>query len=200
MSRKENEQVPNETEEILEDDLTPEEATEEDTPSENGETEEMVQDEQDESLVLIEELKQQIAELEDRNLRTVAEFDNFRKRSRKEREQLREEVIADVIKTFLPVLDNLDRANDSVNEDSCEEAKSVAKGVEMVIAQAHDCLASLGVEEIETEGQDFDPRYHNAVQTVEDEEQPSNRIAEVILKGYKINENIVRHSIVVVVK
>lgn len=194
MSCKEDERVPNEAEEILTEETTPEE-TGEAEPAADNEAEE-----QDENLALIEELREKIAELEDRNLRTAAEFDNFRKRSRKEREQLREEVTADVIRTFLPVLDNLDRANDSVGEDSCEEAKNIAKGVEMVIAQAHECMASLGVEEIETEDCDFDPRYHNAVQTVEDENLPSNKIAQVILKGYKINENIVRHSIVAVAK
>lgn len=155
-------------------------------------------EELDESEAKIAELEEKVAELEDLNLRKAAEFDNFRKRSRKEKLECYADAKADVVKAILPIIDNLERAMESVGETSNEESKQMAEGVKMVHKQAMESLASIGVEKIDAEGQPFDPELHEAVQMIEVEGIPENHIAKVILNGYKTEDSVIRHSVVVV--
>jgi len=138
----------------------------------------------------IKELKEEIDSLKDKLLRTAAEYDNFRKRTAKEKENIYAEACADVFKEMLPVLDNLERA--IAVEGSAEDLK---KGVELTINQFKGSLEKLGVEEISTDG-DFDPNLHNAVMHVEDENLGKNQVAEVFQKGYKKGGKVLRHSMV----
>jgi len=148
----------------------------------------------------IKELKEEIKELKEENesskdklLRTVAEYDNFRKRTSKEKENIYAEACADVLKEMLPVLDNLERA---ISVDgSIEDLK---KGIELTINQFESSFEKLGVEEISSDGE-FDPNFHNAVMHMEDENLGKNQIAEVFLKGYKKGDKVLRYSMVKVV-
>ena len=126
----------------------------------------------------------------DKLLRTTAEYENFRKRTAKEKEGIYTDACADVLKEILPVLDNLERAI-SV-EGSGEDIK---KGIEMTVRQFNDAFVKLEVEEIATEGE-FDPNFHNAVMHVEDENFGNNEIVEVFQKGYKKGNKVLRHSMV----
>lgn len=141
----------------------------------------------------IKELKEEYNSLNDKFLRTVAEYDNFRKRTAKEKENIYTEACADVLKEMLPVLDNLERAV-SV-EGSAEDLK---KGIELTINQFKSSFEKLGVEEIASDGE-FDPNFHNAVMHIEDENLGKNQVAEVFLKGYKKGDKVLRHSMVKVV-
>lgn len=123
--------------------------------------------------------------------RTMADFDNYRKRTNKEKESIYNEGTCDTVKEFLPVLDNLERA---ISYESVSD--SLTKGVEMVYKQFNDILKKIGVEEIEAQGVEFDPDYHNAVMHIEDESLGSNVVVEVLQKGYKLKEKVLRHSVV----
>lgn len=137
------------------------------------------------------ELKKLEDELEltkNKMLRLAAEYDNFRKRTTKEKEQAHGDAKASVIKEFLPVLDNFDRARDNETSD----LESYQKGVEMVYNQFISILDSLGVEAFGKEGDEFDPVFHNAVLHTKSDEHPENTLAQVFLKGYKIGDRILR--------
>jgi molecular chaperone GrpE len=129
----------------------------------------------------------------DKTLRLAAEYDNFRKRSRAERESLYAEVRAETTAKFLPVYDNLARA---IKTGCSDEA--FLKGVEMTMTQLNEALASLGVEEIASVGERFDPARHNAVSHIENAELGEQVIAEEFQKGFAISGKVIRHSIVVV--
>ncbi len=137
--------------------------------------------------------KQDYEELEDRYKRILAEFENFKKRSSKEREGLYNSILSDVVEVILPVVDNLENAAKVETKD--EEYK---KGVELVLKQLKDVLASKGVEEIKTVGETFDPELHEAVSSIQDEKLGEKEIAEEYRKGYKIGSRVIRHSMVVV--
>ncbi len=137
--------------------------------------------------------KQDYEELEDRYKRILAEFENFKKRSSKEREGLYNSILADVVEVILPVLDNLENAAKVNTED--EEYK---KGVELVLKQFKDVLQAKGVEEIKAVGETFDPELHEAVSSIQDENLGEKEIAEEYRKGYKIGSRVIRHSMVVV--
>lgn len=137
--------------------------------------------------------KQELEEMTDRYKRLMAEFDNFKKRSSKERESLYNSLMSDIITSILPVVDNLEKAALAPTED-----ENYKQGVEMVHKQLMDTLASLGVEEIKTVGETFNPEYHEAVSSVEDENLGEKEIKEEFRKGYKIGEKVIRHSMVVV--
>ena len=137
--------------------------------------------------------KEQLDEQEDRLKRLMAEFDNFKKRSAKEREGLYNSLISDIFSSLLPVIDNLEKAAEAKTED-----ESYKQGVELVLKQFKDVLASNGVEEIETVGQTFDPELHEAVSSVIDETLGEKEIKEEYRKGYKIGSKVIRHSMVVV--
>lgn len=141
----------------------------------------------------IKELKEENESLKDKLLRTVAEYDNFRKRTSKEKESIYAEACADVLKEMIPVLDNLERA---ISVDgSIEDLK---KGIELTINQFESSFEKLGVEEISSDGE-FDPNFHNAVMHMEDENLGKNQVAEVFLKGYKKGDKVLRYSMVKVV-
>lgn len=135
--------------------------------------------------------KEEIADEHDRFLRLIAEYDNFRKRSAKERENIYTDVRVDTVTKFLPVYDNLQRA---MNTQTSDEAYK--KGVEMTFNQLRQVMASLGVEEIPAEGEKFDPAVHNAVMHIEDESFGENVIAEEFQKGFKLGEKVIRFSMV----
>ena len=137
--------------------------------------------------------KQDYDELDDRFKRILAEFENFKKRSNKEREGLYNSIIGDIISSLLPVIDNLEKATEAETKD--EEYK---QGVELVLKQFKDVLKSKGVEEIETVGKTFDPELHEAVSSIQDESLGEKEIAQEYRKGYKIGNRVIRHSMVVV--
>ena len=127
----------------------------------------------------------------ERYLRLMAEFDNYKKRSAKEREAIYTDVRVDTVTKFLPVFDNLERA---MKTETADEA--FKKGVEMTFNQLMDVFKKLGVEEIESVGKTFDPTIHNAVMHVEDGERGENEIVEEFQKGFKIGDKVIRHSMV----
>lgn len=137
--------------------------------------------------------KEEYDELDDRYKRILAEFENFKKRSGKEREGLYNSILSDVVEVILPVLDNLENAAKVETKD--EEYK---KGVELVLKQFRDVLSSKGIEEIKTVGETFDPELHEAVSSIKDENLGVQEIAQEYRKGYKIGNRVIRHSMVVV--
>lgn len=137
--------------------------------------------------------KEQLEEQEDRLKRLMAEFDNFKKRSSKEREGLYNSLVSDIFSSLLPVIDNLEKAVETKTED-----EAYKQGVELVLKQFKDVLVANGVQEIETVGQVFDPELHEAVASVADETLGEKVIKEEYRKGYKIGSKVIRHSMVVV--
>lgn len=137
--------------------------------------------------------KEDLEEKDDRIKRLMAEFENFKKRSDKERTNLYNSVMGDVIISLLPVLDNLEKASKTETKD--EQYKN---GVEMVLNQFKDVLKANGVTEIETVGKKFDPSIHEAVSLVQDENLGEKEIKEEFRKGYMIGDKVLRHSLVVV--
>ena len=141
----------------------------------------------------LEEQKAEIDEKDDRLKRLMAEFDNFKKRSAKEREPPYNSIIADIALSLLPVIDNLEKAVSVNTEDN-----NYKIGVELVLKQFKDVLKSNGITEIETIGKTFDPELHEAVSSVEDSELGVQEIKEEYRKGYMIGNKVIRHSLVVV--
>ena len=134
----------------------------------------------------------QLETVKDQYVRLTAEYDNYRKRTTKEKDNIYTDAKADTIKAFLAVYDNLERAAASEGgEDSPHK-----KGLEMIFTQYKDILKSLGVEEIEAQGQPFDPEKHNAVMHIEDENLGENVVAQVFQAGFKMGDKVIRHSIV----
>lgn len=174
---------------------------EEDLEFEEIEKEEIIEDSNEVKIKELEDMKNklkeenkklenQMEEIKERLVRTVAEYDNFRKRTAKEKEDLYVSACEDVLKELLPVLDNLERA--ATVEGSVEDIK---KGIEMTVKQFESSLEKLGVEEISTEVA-FDPNIHNAVMHVEDSNCGEKEIVEVFQKGYKKGEKVIRYSMV----
>lgn len=137
--------------------------------------------------------KDELEELKDRHTRLIAEFDNLKKRSAKEREGLYSSIMSDIITSFLPVIDNLEKAVESSTKD--EEYK---KGVELVLKQFKDVLEANGVKAIEAVGKPFDPSLHDAVSMIQDENLGEKIVATEYRKGYMIGSKVIRHSMVVV--
>ena len=137
---------------------------------------------------------EKIEELTDKLTRQMAEFDNFRKRSEKEKSQMYEIGAKDIIEKILPVVDNFERGLDSIPEE--EKGSPFAEGMEKIYKQLMTTLDSLGVKPIKAVGQEFNPDFHNAVMHVEDEEFGENVVAEEFQKGYMYRESVVRHSMV----
>ena len=165
------------------------------------ETEEPVQTEQpapesgegeiDPLLAELEALKDQAAHQEDKYLRLAAEYDNYRRRTTKEKESIWNDAKADAASAFLPVYDNLERA---LKQETADEAYK--KGVEMTMTQLRTVLEKLGITEIPALGQPFDPTLHNAVMHVEDESLGENTVAEVFQAGFKLGDKVIRFSMV----
>ena len=139
-------------------------------------------------------MEEKIEELEDRVKRQMAEFDNFRKRTEKEKSHMYEVGARDVIEKILPVVDNFERGLASVPEDQKENP--VIVGMDKIYSQLMTTLTDLGVEPIAAVGGEFDPNYHNAVMHVEDEELGENVVAEELQKGYMYKDTVIRHSMV----
>ena len=143
----------------------------------------------------IEELGQKLAEAQDRFQRTLAEFDNFRKRTMKEKASMYDDGARDTIEKLLPLFDNLERAISSV-EGKVDDEDPLLKGVKMTDKQLKEILASMGVEEIKALGEKFDPNLHAAVAHVDDENYGENEVIIDMLKGYKYKDKVIRHSMV----
>lgn len=141
--------------------------------------------------------KEKITELEDRVKRQMAEFDNFRKRTEKEKAQMFETGAKSVIEKILPVVDNFERGLAAVPEG---EKDSFAEGMSMIYKQLMTELESIGVKPIEAVGTEFNPDFHNAVMQVESEEYESGIVAQELQKGYLYRDSVVRHSMVAVVQ
>lgn len=137
---------------------------------------------------------EKIEELTDRLTRQMAEFDNFRKRTEKEKSQMYEIGAKDVIDKILPVIDNFERGLSGVKEEEKEDP--FVQGMEMIYKQLMTALEGLGVKPIEALGQEFNPDFHNAVMHVEDENFGENIVAEEFQKGYMYRDSVVRHSMV----
>ena len=137
---------------------------------------------------------EKIEKLTDRLTRQMAEFDNFRKRTEKEKSQMYEIGAKDIIEKILPVVDNFERGLSSVSEE--DKATPFAEGMEKIYKQLMTTLEGIGVKPIEAVGQEFNPDFHNAVMHVEDEELGENIIAEEFQKGYMYRDSVVRHSMV----
>ena len=132
-----------------------------------------------------------VREEKDRYLRLAAEYDNFRKRSQKEKDSLYTDIKVDTLRKFLPVYDNLERALKQATADD-----AYRKGVEMIMAQFKSTMDGLGVTEIAAEGEKFDPKKHNAVMHVEDESFGENEIVEVFQRGFTLGDKVIRFAMV----
>ena len=146
---------------------------------------------------------EEIRKLEDRYVRLFAEYDNFRKRTSKEKDDLYASAVVEVTKQWLSVLDNIDRALDAARTAVADEAEETEKedkmlqGLELIKKQAQDVLAKINVTEIECErGTAFDPNLHEAVMHTEDDSLGENQIAQVFQKGYILKDRVVRHAVV----
>ena len=197
----------------LEDQVT-EEAAEETAPAgEEVQEEEPVQQEEDKedkkeekkhlgrkkdkNAEKIQKLEEKLAELEDKRVRQLAEFENFRERSEKEKSQMFEIGAKTVVEKMLPVIDNFERGLLGVPEE--EKDTPFVQGVELVYKQLLTAFEELGVKPIEAVGEVFDPNLHNAVMMVDDDTLESGTVAEEMQKGYLYKESVVRHSMVKVV-
>lgn len=138
-----------------------------------------------------EELTKKLEAANEKYMRTLAEYDNYRKRTIKEKESIYPEAKAVVVEKFLGVMDNLDRAI-----QAAENKDTFYEGVVAIKKQLDDVFASLGVSEIEAVGKAFDPEMHNAVMHIEDENYGENTVCEEFQKGYRIGDRVVRHSMV----
>ena len=138
--------------------------------------------------------EQQIEELTDRLKRNMAEFDNFRKRTEKEKSQMYDMGASAILEKILPVIDNFERGLAAVPEE--DKNNGFVEGMDKIYKQMMTVLTEVGVTPIEAAGQEFDPNLHNAVMHVEDEELGENVVAEELQKGYKYKENVIRHSMV----
>ena len=142
---------------------------------------------------IIDPKQQELDELNDRYKRVLAEFENYKKRSSKERETLYNSIVSDIVEVFLPVVDNLENALKIETQDV-----EYKKGIELVLKQFKDILKAKGVEEIPAMGETFDPSLHEAVSSVQDPEKNAQEIVQEYRKGYKIGSRVIRHSMVVV--
>lgn len=164
--------------------VTPEEETAKNAETEVTETEQKLQ-----------ELENNLKDANDKFLRTLAEYDNYRKRSVREKEQAYTDSKASVLSEFLPVLDNFERA--AGNKAAAPE--DYQKGIDMIFRQFQEIFTKLGVESFGEKGDTFDPNLHSAVMHTEEEGEPENTVAEVFSKGYKLGDKILRPAVVKVV-
>ncbi len=137
--------------------------------------------------------KEKYDALYDKYLRVLAEYDNFKKRTQKEKDELYGLATADTIEKLLPVADNLDRAMATLSEG---ESSEFTEGIKMVAKQFFEILEKMGVTEIEALGAQFDPNLHNAVMHIDDEEYAANIVVEQFMKGYQYKDRVIRHSMV----
>lgn len=140
----------------------------------------------------IQKKDEEISELNDKYMRLVAEYDNYKKRTVKEKEALYTSSVCDIVKELLPVVDNLERAMNSFEDKESEHYK----GFEMVLRQTNEIFTKIGVEEIKAEGETFNPDLHNAVMHIDDENFGENVVAEQFQKGYTYKDKVIRYSMV----
>lgn len=145
----------------------------------------------------VEKLEEKLADLEDKRVRQLAEFENFRKRSEKEKAQMFEAGAKVVVEKILPVIDNFERGLAGIPKE--EKDAPFIQGVELVYKQLVTALGELGVKPIDAVGKEFNPDFHNAVMAVDDDSLESGTVAEEMQKGYMYKESVVRHSMVKVV-
>ena len=170
------------------------EITEETTQQAQQQTESVEGEVVDETQQKIAKLEQQCADYLDKYQRCLAEFDNFRKRTAKEKAGMYDDGIRSSIEKLLPVIDNLERA--VAAHKQTDEEDSFYKGVQMTLKQFQEILTSLGVEEIKAVGEVFNPNLHAAVAHEENEEYAENTVMAEMLKGYKYKDKVIRHSMV----
>ena len=163
------------------------------TSKENQTTSDVTDEKNNTNSAEIDKLKEEYDELDDRYKRLFAEFENYKKRSQKERESIYGMITGDVVATRLPIMDNLEKAADAKTDD-----EKYQEGVRLVARQFREALKSLGLEEIETIGQRFNPEFHEAVSHIEDNTKGEQEIVQEYRKGYKIGNKVVRHSMVIV--
>ena len=176
---------------------TEKERVSKESDQESGKEEKKEKKKKDKSEKKQEALKEKIDELEDRVKRQMAEFDNFRKRTEKEKTAMFETGAKSVIEKILPVVDNFERGLASVPEE--EKGTGFAQGMEMIYKQLMTELENMDVKPIPAVGEEFNPDFHNAVMQVESEEYESGVIAQELQKGYTYRDSVVRHSMVAVV-
>lgn len=181
------------SEEEIKDAVETVEDTEDTTAVENPKNADESEDSKDSEKSELDKANEQIAALSDKLIRNAAEFDNYKKRTAREKEDFYKSAVCETIAPLLPVLDNLERAV-AAAEDSGESG-SVLDGVKMVKKQFEDALKSIGVEPIEAVGEQFDPEKHNAVMTA-DSDEDENTVLEEFQKGYIYRDKVVRHSMV----
>lgn len=140
----------------------------------------------------LEKKEKELAEANDKYMRLFAEYDNFRKRSVKEKEGIYADAYIDALTQILPVLDNLERAATFEGAD----AQTLAKGLELTLKSFAETLSKMGVKEIEAEGKTFDPNFHNAVMHIDDDSYGESEVVEVFAKGYVRGDKVLRHSMV----
>lgn len=140
--------------------------------------------------------QQQLEQLQDKFLHLAADFDNYKKRTNAEKEALRAVVVSDTVQMMLPILDNLERAVLAAGD----EESALKDGVVMVLNQAKTGFEKFGIEAFGERGEAFDPQIHNAIMTCEDDQLQPDTIAEVLQKGYRIGDKIIRHALVKVVQ
>ncbi|MBP3697069.1 MAG: nucleotide exchange factor GrpE [Clostridia bacterium] len=158
----------------------------------NPETVEEVKEEAAPEISKEEELQKALDEKNDQFLRICAEYDNFRKRSQKEKQDIYSSSRADVFKDLLPVFDNFDRAA----QNKGAGLEDYSKGIDLIFQQFAEILKKNGVESFGAPGDEFDPNIHNAVMSVEDENFGENTVAEVFSKGYKLGDRVIREAVV----
>jgi len=193
------EETTDETVEETMDETGAEEAAEE-TPDAESEAEETAEEPEPQTPAGSKEkaFQDKVAALEDKVKRQMAEFDNFRKRTAKEKEQMFSMGEKSVIEKMLPVVDNFERGLAAVPEN--EKDSAIVSGMEMVYKQLMKQLEDLGVKPIEAVGKEFDPNFHNAVMQVESDEFETGIVAQEFQKGYTYHDMVVRHSMVGVVR
>ena len=167
----------------------------ENAASESAETEAENQESQDEAAAQLEKLTADLKEKEERVLRLQADFENFRRRTSKEKEELSAVVTQGILKDMLPLLDNFERAMAAEAKDG----EAFQKGVEMIFTQFTEILKKNGLEHIEVEGQKFDPNFHQAVMRVQNADMEDDDIAQELQKGYMVKGRVIRPSMVQVV-
>ncbi len=138
-------------------------------------------------------LEKELGEFKEANLRLKAEFDNYKKRTQKEKASIYDMAKSDSVLPFLEVLDNLERAVNLV-----EEKNKFSEGIDLVVNKFYDVLKKVGIVEIESLGKVFDPNFHEAIKVVKDDSLEKNVVCEVFQKGFKLNDVVVRHALVVV--
>ena len=172
------------TEETAEDNAEETESAEEESGEEEGEEEGS-------------DAASELAEMKDRYMRLLAEYDNFRRRTQKEKENIYSDAVAEVVKEWLPLVDEIERAVASSENMDADSVEKVAEGIRLIGKQVGNVLGKLGVEEIEsTAGTEFDPNLHEAVMHIEDDSLGEQQIAQVFQKGYSCKGRVIRHSVV----